>query len=72
MKLAHRILDGPPAAPALLLIHGVTRCWQDWEALLPALTREWRVIGLDQRGHGDSARAERYLERVRSGRRETQ
>ena len=45
----------------LLLLHGVTRCWRDWEALLPALTREWRVIGLDQRGHGESGRAASYL-----------
>ena len=53
--------EGPPAGPTLLLLHGVTRCWRDWEPLLPALTREWRVIAPDHRGHGDSGRAESYL-----------
>ena len=53
--------EGPPAGPVLLLLHGVTRCWRDWEPLLPALTREWRVIALDHRGHGGSGRAESYL-----------
>lgn len=52
--------EGPAAGPTLLLLHGVTRCWRDWDPLLPALTREWRVIGLDQRGHGGSGRAASY------------
>lgn len=49
------------AGPTLLLLHGVTRCGGDWESLLPALNGEWRVIALDQRGHGRSARADTYL-----------
>jgi len=49
------------AGPALLLLHGVTRCGGDWEPLLPALAAQWKVIALDQRGHGSSARAESYL-----------
>ncbi len=60
MKLAHCIFDGPPDAPALLLLHGVTRCGRDWEPLLPELTREWRVVALDHAGHGDSERASAY------------
>ena len=52
--------EGPAAGPPLLLLHGVTRGWRDWESLLPALTREWHVIALDQRGHGGSGRAESY------------
>jgi pimeloyl-ACP methyl ester carboxylesterase len=47
--------------PALLLLHGVTRCGGDWEPLLPTLTSYWRVFTLDQRGHGSSERAESYL-----------
>ena len=53
--------DGPANGPTLLLLHGVTRCWQDWETLLPALTSCRRVVALDQRGHGNSARASSYL-----------
>lgn len=47
--------------PVLLLLHGVTRCGADWEPLLSALTEDWTVIALDQRGHGDSDRAAGYL-----------
>lgn len=60
MKLAHRIFDGPPGARTLLLLHGVTRNWRDWEPLLPELAREWRVVAVDHAGHGDSERASAY------------
>lgn len=60
MKLAHRTFDGPPGARTLLLLHGVTRNWRDWEPLLPELVREWRVIALDHAGHGESERANAY------------
>ncbi len=49
------------AGPVLLLLHGVTRSGADWAPLLPALQENWTVIALDQRGHGSSPRAERYL-----------
>ena len=52
--------EGPPNGPTMLLLHGVTRCWQDWEPLLPALTSAWRVVAIDHRGHGGSGRANRY------------
>jgi pimeloyl-ACP methyl ester carboxylesterase len=55
----HRTTSG--AGPVLLLLHGVTRCGADWEALFPALAEDWTVIALDQRGHGGSPRADRYL-----------
>jgi len=38
------------------LLHGVTRRWQDFIPLLPALTQRWRVFALDFRGHGRSGR----------------
>jgi pimeloyl-ACP methyl ester carboxylesterase len=49
-------MEGPAGGPPLLLLHGVTRCWRDWEPLLPALTREWHVVAIDHPGHGESAR----------------
>lgn len=49
------------SGPVLLLLHGVTRCGADWEPLLPALAEDWKVIALDQRGHGGSPRGDRYL-----------
>jgi pimeloyl-ACP methyl ester carboxylesterase len=52
---------GVAAGPPLLLLHGVTRDHGDWSPLLPRLVDRWRVIAVDQRGHGLSARADRYL-----------
>jgi pimeloyl-ACP methyl ester carboxylesterase len=56
VNLAHRTFDGPPGARTLLLLHGVTRDWSDWEPLLPELSRDWRVVAVDHCGHGDSPR----------------
>jgi pimeloyl-ACP methyl ester carboxylesterase len=39
------------------LLHGVTRCWQDWQSVLPELMTRWQVFALDHRGHGGSGRA---------------
>ena len=55
----HRTTNG--VGPVLLMLHGVTRCGADWELLLPALAAHWKVIALDQRGHGTSPRAGSYL-----------
>ena len=55
-SLALHYVEGPAVGPPLLLLHGVTRNWRDWEPLLPELTREWRVVALDHRGHGESER----------------
>ena len=49
------------SGPVLLLLHGVTRCGADWEPLIPEFTDHWKVIALDQRGHGTSPRAGSYL-----------
>jgi pimeloyl-ACP methyl ester carboxylesterase len=50
------VLVGPDNGPPLVLFHGVTRCWQEWQPLLPALTGRWQVFALDHRGHGNSER----------------
>ncbi len=56
-----RYTDSGGTGPILVLLHGVTRCGGDWEPILAALSASWRILSLDQRGHGGSARAERYL-----------
>src|SRR5487761_2655823 len=41
--------------PSVILVHGFNknrRFWWDW---IPALARHYRVINLDQRGHGESS-----------------
>jgi len=53
--------EGPASGPPLLLLHGVTRFGREWEQLVPELAQHWRVLTLDQRGHGGSGRAPSYL-----------
>jgi pimeloyl-ACP methyl ester carboxylesterase len=50
------VATGPVSGPPLVLLHGVTRRWQDYVSLLPALTSRWHVHALDFRGHGKSER----------------
>src|SRR5437763_16574662 len=49
---------GPPAAATVMLIHGVTFTAElNWAGVLEALGRHFRVVALDQRGHGHGIRA---------------
>jgi pimeloyl-ACP methyl ester carboxylesterase len=51
------VAAGPVAGSPLLLLHGVTRTWQDFMTLAPSLGWRWHVHALDLRGHGRSGRA---------------
>lgn len=53
-------LVGPSAGPPLWMIHGVTRRWQTFLPLFPALSLRWELWGLDQRGHGEAERGSGY------------
>ena len=48
---------GEPAAgsPVLILLHGTMGCAADWSRVAPSFARSYRVLALDQRGHGLSA-----------------
>jgi pimeloyl-ACP methyl ester carboxylesterase len=46
---------GDPAARPLVLLHGLRGFSGTWRGLAAALAGEWRLIGLDQRGRGESA-----------------
>lgn len=48
--------DGPPDAPALLLVHGTAASARSWEPMIPLLTGSHRVIRIDLLGCGRSAR----------------
>ncbi len=43
------------AAPGIVLLHGVTRQWRDYQGVLPALAQFGPVAALDHRGHGASS-----------------
>lgn len=51
---AYRTL-GPPAAPLVVLIHGLGLTQRIWDAHLPALATRFRVLTYDLFGHGASA-----------------
>jgi 3-oxoadipate enol-lactonase len=45
---------GPPGAPTLLLLHGVTlTAALNWGGIVETLGRRYRLLLLDQRGHGE-------------------
>jgi 3-oxoadipate enol-lactonase len=49
---------GPPGAQTLMLIHGVTFTAElNWAKVFAPLSRHFRVIAIDLRGHGDGIRA---------------
>lgn len=50
----HYVEWGDPAAPPLLCLHGITQTAHSWDEVAEALASDYRVICLDQRGHGDS------------------
>ncbi len=50
-------VKGPPGAPVLLLLHGLAATARlNWATSFAALGRGFRVIALDQRGHGHGIR----------------
>ncbi|MDA0351913.1 MAG: alpha/beta fold hydrolase [Chloroflexi bacterium] len=52
-----------PGAPTLLLLHGYTGHARSWDAFAELMTDRYRVIALDQRGHGETgwAAPDQYL-----------
>src|SRR5262245_38718842 len=50
-------VEGPANGPTLVLLHGVARNGTDWQNLMPELVKEWHVVALDHRGHGESERS---------------
>jgi pimeloyl-ACP methyl ester carboxylesterase len=47
--------EGPSNGPALLLIHGQTVAWQDYDKVLPYLSKSFHVFAVDCYGHGESS-----------------
>lgn len=55
-EIAVHYMEGPRNGPPLLLQHGATGSWTNWNPVLPALTQRWHVYAADLRGHGKSGR----------------
>jgi pimeloyl-ACP methyl ester carboxylesterase len=57
VRLTVRVHDAPgSSAPGLLLHHGLASSQRIWDLMLPRLTRRFRVVTFDARGHGRSAK----------------
>jgi esterase len=50
----HYVEWGNAAAPPLLCLHGITQTAHSWDEVAADLANDYRVLSLDQRGHGDS------------------
>jgi pimeloyl-ACP methyl ester carboxylesterase len=57
MTLAY-IDTGNPTGPPVVLIHGYTDNARDWVPMLPYLSKRFRLILVDIRGHGKSSKPE--------------
>jgi pimeloyl-ACP methyl ester carboxylesterase len=57
VRLRAREVPGPSGdAPGLILHHGLASSQRIWDLMLPALSRRFRVVTYDARGHGLSAK----------------
>jgi 3-oxoadipate enol-lactonase len=57
VRLRAREVAGPsPGAPGLVLQHGLASSQRIWDLMLPSLTRRFRVVTYDARGHGLSGK----------------
>lgn len=50
----HYLEWGNPAAPPIVLLHGGHQSAHSWDLVSLHLAQNYRVLALDQRGHGDS------------------
>ena len=51
----HYLDWGGADKPAMVVIHGIERHTHTFDHIVPQFTRDYRVIALDMRGHGDTA-----------------
>jgi len=51
---------GDPNAPPVLILHGITGHSWEWDTVARALSSDFHVIALDQRGHGASDWTDSY------------
>jgi hypothetical protein len=53
--------DDDGSGPPIVLLHGLSLSRRTWDRFLPDLERQYRVVRLDQRGHGTSSHAGSYV-----------
>lgn len=53
-------VQGPQNGPPVMLLHGLSDCWQTFLMQIPFLYPYYTLYAPDLRGHGDSGRADSY------------
>ncbi|GLK77716.1 hydrolase [Methylopila jiangsuensis] len=56
----HHYVASGDAGPTVVFLHGYGDSWRSFEPLLPAFGDGFRILVLDQRGHGRTAETESY------------
>lgn len=64
----HYQLDGPTAAPVLVLSNSLGTDLHMWDEQIPAFTEQFRVLRYDTRGHGQSLVSEGFYSIEQNGR----
>lgn len=59
--------SGRPDAPPLIVLHGIMGHAREWDTLVEALAPSFRVLTVDQRGHGRSSWADEYSAAAMAG-----
>ena len=58
--IRHHYLEwGEPDAPPLLMLHATGLCAWPWKPIARQLSRQYRVLAFDQRGHGDTHKSDK-------------
>ena len=58
--IRHHYLEwGNPSAPPVLMLHATGLCAWPWKPIARCLARNYRVLALDQRGHGDTDKSDK-------------
>ena len=52
--------SGESSAPPIVALHALGRSADSWDQVADVLGNKYRVLALDQRGHGGSARTNAY------------
>ena len=51
---------GDPGSPTLVFLHGIMGHSREWDTLVVSLANDFRVVAIDQRGHGETDWAKDY------------
>src|SRR3546814_2196345 len=57
---------GGRGKPPLVLVHGGRDHARSWDWTAEQLCRDWHVVAMDHRGHGDSDRSEEHTSELQS------